>query len=189
LTAEPTTTLTAAEKRAAQVSRLLAEKDARMQQHRQRPLPAWLASRGNRCALALLPLVPLATGIYAATRPDDMVRSALLLVVAVVTVAGILLLRRSTRLLDAVPNRLLDEREIGERDRAHRHAYGFVTGLGALLALIAVADSTVDKVTGTPLVLDGGWITITMTAVLVNAMIPAAVLAWRWEEPMADTDD
>ena len=177
-----------ADVRAEQLRRMLAEKDARMQQLRHRTLPAWLARRGNRRAVALLPVVPLACGIYAGTLPDTVLRSALMASVAAVCVIGILLLRRVTRLLDAVPDRLLDEREIDERNRAYRRAHALVVGLLGLLAVLAVTDGTWRKVTGTALMSGDGWLPVTMTAMLVAGMIPAAVVAWRWEEPADDPD-
>lgn len=172
-----------AERRAAQVRQMRAEMDARLQHKRERALPSWLANRRNRRAVALLPLLPLACGLYAGTRPDDILRSTLLALVALGSVAGILLLRRATRLLDAVPDRLLDEREIGERNDAYRRAHALLVGLLALLTALAVADGTVLKLTGSPLIPGDGWLPVTMTAMLVGGMIPAAVVAWRWTEP------
>jgi len=180
---------TAAEQRAAQLSELLAQKDARMQHLRQRPLPTWLASRRNRRAMALLPAVPLIGGMYAGTMPDSMARATLMVVVVAVICGGGLLLRRVSRLLDVAPDRLLDEREAGERDDAYRRAHNLVVGLLALLALMAIADGTMRKVADSPLVDGDGWISITVTAVLVGTMMPAAVLAWRRSDPLDDIDD
>jgi hypothetical protein len=175
-----------ADKRSAQLNRLLAEKDARIRRHRDRPLPGWLASRRNRRIVALTPVLPLIAGFYAGTLPDDVPRSVLMAAVAVLSVAGILLLRTATRLLDSAPDRLLDEREISERNLAYRLAHGLVVVLISLLALMAIADGLVRKAGSGSLVDGDGWISITITAVLVGAMIPAAVLAWRHTEPLAE---
>jgi hypothetical protein len=180
---------TIADNRAAPLSRLLAEKDARIRQHRDRPLPTWLASRRSRRALALIPVLPLAVGFFAGTLPDSVLRSALMAAVAVLSVAGILLLRTSTRLLDSAPDRLLDEREISERNLAYRLSHGLVVGLFGLLALMAIADGLARKIGSAALIDGDGWISITVTAVLVGAMIPAAVLAWRHTEPLGDPED
>ena len=166
-----------------------AEKDAWIRRHRDRPLPAWLASRRSRRVLALAPVLPLAVGCYAGTLPDGVPRSVLMAAVAVLCVAGVLLLRTATRLLDSAPDRLLDEREISERNLAYRLAHGLVVVLISLLALMAIADGLVRKAGSGSLVDGDGWIAITITAVLVGAMIPAAVLAWRHTEPLADPED
>lgn len=173
---------TTAERRAAQMSRLIAEKEDRVRSQRERPLPAWLARRRTRRAIALSPLLPLAGGLYAGTLPDSISRSTLMAVVGAFSVTGILLLRRGTRLLDAAPDHLLDEREIAERNAAYRLTHRFTVALLGLLALLAIADGTVRKATGTALIDGDGWIPITLTAMLVGAMIPAAVLAWRHTE-------
>jgi hypothetical protein len=180
---------TIADERAARLSRMLAEKDARIRQHRERPLPAWLASRRSRRALALAPILPLAVGFYAGTLPDTILRSSLMAAVAVLSVALILLLRIGTRLLDSAPDRLLDEREISERNLAYRLAHGLVVALFSLLALMAIADGVVRKTADAALVDGDGWISITITAMLAGAMIPAAVLAWRHNEPHGDIED
>ncbi|WP_229071013.1 hypothetical protein [Actinoplanes sp. DH11] len=180
---------TAAEDRAAQLSRLLAEKDDQLRLHRERPLPGWLADRRSRRAAALLPVLPLAGGLFAGTLPDTVFRSTLMTAVAALSVAGILLLRRATRLLDAVPDRLLDEREITERNAAYRLSHNVVLALLSVLALMAVADGAMRKVADSALIEGDGWIPIMVTAVLVGTMIPAAVLAWRYTEPLDDTDD
>jgi hypothetical protein len=139
--------------------------------------------------MALLPVLPLVGGLYAGTMPDTLVRTGLMTAVVTVSVVGGLLLRPATRMLDVVPDRLLDEREVGERDNAYRRAHGLVVGLMVLLAMMAVADGTTRKVTGSPLVEGDGWIAITLTAMLVSTMMPAAVLAWRCEEPLDDAED
>lgn len=180
---------TASDRRDLRAGELRAEMDARLVASRQRPLPAWLASRGNRRAVALLPLLPLAAGLFAGTLEDSILRSALLAAVAALLVAAILLLRWATRLLDAVPDRLLDEREIGQRDAAYKAAHPVVVALLTLLVLVGIADGTAMKLTGLPLVPGDGWLPITLTAMLVSTTVPAAVLAWRWVDPPADGAD
>jgi hypothetical protein len=162
------------------------------------------AGRRNRRTLAVFPVLPLAVGFYAGTLPDSMLRSALMTTVAALSIAGILLLRTGTRLLDSVPDRSLDEREISEREisereisereisereLAHRMSHGLVVTLISLLAAMAVADGVVRKTTAASLVDGDGWISITITAVLVGVMIPAAVLAWRHTGDPVGTDD
>lgn len=180
---------TTAEKRAAQLNRLLAEKDARMQLDRERPLPPWLASRRNRRIMAVFPVLPLAVGFYAGMLPDTMLRSALMMSGALLAMAGVMTLHRSTRLLNAVPDRLLDEREIGERNVAYRRSHNLVLALMGLLLAMAIADSTMRKIADAALVEGDGWIWITFTAMTVASMVPAAVQAWRYSEPLDDTDD
>jgi hypothetical protein len=165
--------------------------------------------RRNRRTLAVFPVLPLAVGFYAGTLPDSMLRSALMTTVAALSIVGILLLRTGTRLLDSVPDRSLDEREISEREisereisereiserdisereLAHRMSHGLVVTLISLLAAMAVADGVVRKTTAASLVDGDGWISITITAVLVGVMIPAAVLAWRHTGEPVGTDD
>jgi hypothetical protein len=157
------------------------------------------AGRRNRRTLAVFPVLPLAVGFYAGTLPDSMLRSALMTTVAALSIVGILLLRTGTRLLDSVPDRSLDEREISEREisereisereLAHRMSHGLVVTLISLLAAMAVADGVVRKTTAASLVDGDGWISITITAVLVGVMIPAAVLAWRHTGDPVGTDD
>lgn len=157
--------------------------DFRLQAQRLAPLPGWLTGRARRRAVACLPPLALLTcGLLAATRPDDTVHTVLLGATAVLAVAGILLLRRASRLLDAVPDRLLDEREIGERNTAHRHAHGLTIGLLALLSLLAIADASLTRATGDRLIPGDNWIQVLVTATLVACMLPAAVIAWRWTE-------
>jgi hypothetical protein len=122
----------------------------------------------HRRAVALFPILPLATGFFAGTLPDSIVRSALMAAVAVLAVAGFLLLRTGARPLDARGG-----------SEVHRRSHGLVVALIGLLAAMAVADGLVRKVTGVPLVDGDGWISITVTAVLVGALIPAAVQTWR----------
>jgi hypothetical protein len=167
---------------------LRADMDARMRARLHGPLPAWLASRRNRRAVALLPPAVLACGLLTAVRPDDTVGTFLMLGTLLLGVSGILLLRRASRLLDAVPDRLLDEREIGERDAAYRRAHTVTVSMLALLWLFAIADGTVAKLTGAELVVGDNWIHVLLTAMLVATMTPAAVIAWQFTDPIDDND-
>ncbi|MBG0567325.1 hypothetical protein [Actinoplanes aureus] len=176
------------ENRAARMSRLVADKDARVQDHRQRPLPAWLAGRGTRRAIAVLPVLPLAGGLVAGTMADSLARTTVMVVVVTLCVGLLLLLRQASRMLDAVPDRMLDEREVGERDNAHRRAHALTVGLLTVLVLVAIADGVMRKTGGSSLIDGDGWINVTLTAMLVGAMMPAAVLTWRGSEPLDDLD-
>ncbi|MEU4693990.1 hypothetical protein [Actinoplanes sp. NPDC023714] len=168
---------------------LRAEMDARIQQQREAPLPGWLASRPRRRLLAVVPPVAvLACGIVTATRPDDTLGTVLLALTAVLAAAGILTLRRASRLLDAVPDRLLDEREIGERNAAHRVAHGVTVGLFAVLFLLAVADGLAGRSSGSELIPGDNWIQVMVTGMLVATMIPAAVITWRRPDPIGPED-
>lgn len=160
--------------------------DARLAAERLRPLPAWLTSRGQRRAVALLPTLPLVCGLVAGVLPDGGTQTTLIALTATVSVLTILLLRRTTRLLDAVPDRFLDEREIDERNDAYRRAYQLVGMLLFLLAALAVADGTLTRTSGPELVPGDGWVRILVTSALVATMVPAAVAAWRWVD---ETDD
>ena len=169
---------TTAERRA----ELRAQTDAHLAELRERPLPGWLASRRNRRALALLPAVTLACGLVAATSGDGPLLLVALPAVSLSAVVAILLLRRATRLLDSAPDRLLDEREVGVRDDAHRRAHHLVLGLLTGGWLLALADRVVERDGGAELVTGDGWIFLFITLLLVVSALPAAVLAWRYEE-------
>jgi hypothetical protein len=88
-----------------------------------------------------------------------------------------------------ISEREISERDISERELAHRMSHGLVVTLISLLAAMAVADGVVRKTTAASLVDGDGWISITITAVLVGVMIPAAVLAWRHTGDPVGTDD
>jgi drug/metabolite transporter (DMT)-like permease len=183
VTSQPPATTTA------RAQELRAEMDARLQDQRNAPLPGWLAGRTRRRVLAVLPpAVVLACGLAAAARPDDTAGILLMLLTAVLAVAAILLLRRASRLLDAVPDRLLDEREIGERNAAHRTAHGVTVILFGLLAVVAIVDGLVTRSTGDRLIPGDNWIQVLITGMLVATMIPAAVITWRWSDLSDETD-
>jgi hypothetical protein len=178
---EPSTT-------AERVAELRAEMDARIQARRDAPLPGWLSRRSYRRAVATVPPVTvLVCGLLTATRPDDALGTVLLGATAAFAAAGLLLVRRASRLLDEVPDRLLDEREIGERDAAHRHAHGLTIGLLTLVTLIAIADGVLARSGGTALIPGDNWIQVLVTTTLVAGMIPAAVIAWSWTD-LTDED-
>ncbi|MDI6100217.1 hypothetical protein QLQ12_16555 [Actinoplanes sp. NEAU-A12] len=173
---------------AERVLELRTEMDARIQAQRHAPLPRWLAHRSTRRAIAAgPPLTVLACGLLTATRPDDAVGTALLGATAALALASLLLLRRASRLLDTAPDRLLDEREIGERNAAHRRAHALTIGLFALLMIVAVADALMTRSGGAALIPGDNWIQVMVTAMLVAGMIPAAVMAWRWTD-LTDED-
>ncbi|GAA4953729.1 hypothetical protein [Actinoplanes utahensis] len=164
---------------AEQVHALRTEMDARIRAQREAPLPGWLAGRTARRIVAVVPPTAVLTcGLLTATRPDDTIGTVLLAVTAVLAVGALLLLRKAVRLLDSVPDRLLGEREISERNAAHRRAHGLTIGLFTLLTLVAIADGVMGRSGGTPLIPGDNWIQVLVTATLVAGMIPAAVMAW-----------
>src|SRR5690349_17620263 len=119
--------------RAERVRRRRAEMESVLDTQRQRPLPAWLSSRRSRRALAMLPIPLLMCGLIAGTLRHQVGQGVVILALVWASAALMVLLRRATRLLDAMPDRLLDEREICERNDASRHAYRLVTALLLLL--------------------------------------------------------
>ncbi|MEV4281122.1 hypothetical protein [Actinoplanes xinjiangensis] len=165
------------------------QQETRIQAQRHADLPKWLARRSYRRAVASVPPTALLTcGLLTATRPDDAVGTGLLGATAVLGITSLLLLRQASRLLDEVPDRFLDEREIGERNAAHRRAHALTLALFILITLIAIIDSIMIGNSGTPLIPGDNWIQVLMTATLVAGMIPAAVIAWRWTD-LADEAD
>jgi hypothetical protein len=160
---------------------LRARADAALEQRRARPVPAWLTSRRNRRALALVPLAVLMVGIGAGVAPDGVLRAALEFSAIALGLAGTQL-RRVTRLLDAMPDRLLDEREIAERNDASRRAYHLATGTAGVLFLAAAASDVVFRVTGSALISAGGWVPALLGGFLAVTIIPSAVAAWRWKD-------
>ena len=160
-----------------------ARQKTRIQAQRHADLPKWLARRSYRRAIASVPPTALlACGLLTATRPDDAVGTALLGATGVLGITSLLLLRQASRLLAEAPDQFLDEREIGERNAAHRRAHGLTLGLLVLLTLIAITDGVMTRNTGTPLIPGDNWIQVLVTATLVASMIPAAVIAWQWTD-------
>lgn len=179
-TSRPSTAQRSAELRAAT--------HARLQQQRQRPLPGWLAARGRRRVLALSPALVFAVGLAAAVLADTL-GLLLMMVVAALGIAGVLLLRRATQMLDVAPEGLLDEREISQRDRAYRDAFHLTLALAFALWMLAVADGFVTKAASTGLFDGDGWINLTLASFFTVFMLPAAALTWRWQAPLEDPED
>ncbi|MGY1846079.1 hypothetical protein [Blastococcus sp. SYSU DS1021] len=179
-TSRPTTAQRSAELRAAA--------QARMQQKRQRPLPGWLTAPGRRRALALVPAIIFTVGVVAAVLADTL-GLLLMMLVAVLGMAGVLVLRRATQMLDAAPEVLLDEREISQRDRGYRDAFHLTLAFLFVLWVLAIADGVATK-TGTTGLFDGdGWIYLTLASFFTISTLPAAALTWRWQAPLDDQDD
>ncbi|MFC7402418.1 hypothetical protein [Citricoccus sp. GCM10030269] len=158
---------------------LRAAAQAHMQQQRQRPLPGWLAVPGRRRALALAPAVIFIIGVIAAILADTL-GLLLMMVVAVLGIAGVLVLRRATQMLDTAPEDLLDEREISQRDRGYRDAFHLTLALLFVMWVLAVADGFIAKVGNTGLFDGDGWIFLTLASFFAIFMLPAASLTWRW---------
>ena len=170
------------------LAELRAEKEAWLQQQRQRPLPAWLESRRNRRALALAPLVTFVLGVVVAAAGDGLTGLALMLGVMVLGAVTTVLLRRVTRMLDAAPEALLDEREVSQRDRAYRRGFHLTTALLGALTLLAVLDDVWAEVSTGRLFREADWIHLMLVSSVAASMLPAAVLAWTWQAPL-DLDD
>lgn len=162
---------------------LRAQMEARIQHHRQRPVPLWLASRGRRRGLALIPAATFVLGVLAASFVPSGVGLVLLLLMSLSGAAGMMLLRRVTQLLDAAPPGLLDEREIPQRDQAYRRAHWLTLTLVGVMYLLAVVDVFMTGESDTPVLRGVGWILLTLTAGVTVSMLPAAALAWSWDVP------
>lgn len=166
-----------------------ADVETRVQQHRQRHLPAWLRKRSIQRFLALTPALILALGVLAATIDS---RYGAMLVLILATLCGsacTILLRRITQMVDTAPLALLDEREIAQRHHGHQRAFLWVLILlGTLCALAVVDYATADTF---QFFSDVGWICLLLVAFCAASMLPAAALAWSWEAPqdLDDTDD
>ncbi|MBB2903121.1 hypothetical protein FHR75_003963 [Kineococcus radiotolerans] len=159
---------------------------ARLQEQRQQPLPAWLATRTARRALALLPAATFASGVLAATVGDfDPGLVAFAIAPASYALA---VLRRATRMLDDAPENLLDEREISDRDHAYRRGFRLTLLLLGALAVLAVLDNLLADEAGMQIVETGGWTTLLVASFLTATMLPAAALAWTWREPVLEAD-
>lgn len=174
--------------RAQRSADMRAAAQAYMQRQRQRPLPGWLAVPGRRRALALVPAVIFTVGVVAALIADTL-GLLLMMLVAVLGMAGILVLRRATQMLDAAPEGLLDEREISQRDRGYRDAFHLTLALLFVLWLLAIADGFVAKIGVTGLFDGDGWIYLILASFFTVSTLPAAALTWRWQAPQDDQDD
>ena len=159
---------------------------ARLQEERQQPLPAWLATRTARRALALLPAATFAVGVLAATVGGGF---ALISALTGLCAYALAVLRRATRMLDNVPEDLLDEREISDRDHAYRRGFNLTLSLLGALALLAVLDNVLAQETGVQLLENSGWPVLVGATFLTASMLPAAALAWTWRDPMDEDDD
>ncbi|WP_432489430.1 hypothetical protein [Kineococcus sp. SYSU DK018] len=170
-------------------ARLRAEMEARVQEQRRQPLPAWLATRTTRRVLALLPVATFTLGVCAAVAGGGALTALLGGVTSLLGATGVVQLRRATRMLDNAPEGLLDEREISERDHAYRHGFRLtLVLLGALLAL-AVLNGFLAQETDVELVGSVGWMALLFASFLTAGMLPAAALAWNWCAPVDEVDD
>jgi hypothetical protein len=155
---------------------------ARLQEERQQPLPAWLATRTARRALALLPVATFAIGVLAAAAGGGFPTAMISVAVALVSYA-LAVLRRATRMLDNTPENLLDEREISDRDHAYRRGFRLTLVLLGALTLLAGLDSFLAEEAGVQLFDTVGWVVVLVASFLTATMLPAAALAWTWREP------
>jgi hypothetical protein len=155
---------------------------ARLQEQRQQPLPAWLATRTARRALALLPVATFAIGVLAAAAGGGFPTAMISVAVALVSYA-LAVLRRATRMLDNTPENLLDEREISDRDHAYRRGFRLTLVLLGALTLLAGFDSFLAEEAGVQLFDTMGWVVLLVASFLTATMLPAAALAWTWREP------
>ncbi|WP_432543991.1 hypothetical protein [Kineococcus sp. SYSU DK002] len=169
-------------------SNLRAASHARLQEQRQQPLPAWLATRTARRALALLPVATFALGVLAATAGGGF-NTALISGATALTSYALAVLRRATRMLDNVPENLLDEREISDRDHAYRRGFRLTLLLLGALTLLAVLNSFLVQEAGVQLFEPVGWMVLLVASFLTATMLPAAALAWNWREPVLEPDD
>lgn len=159
---------------------------ARRQEQRQQPLPAWLATRTARRALALLPGATFAIGVLAATVGGGF---SLISGLAALSACALAVLRRATRMLDDAPEDLLDEREISDRDHAYRRGFTLIMWLLSVLTILAVLDSLLAQEAGVQLLKPSGWPVLVGATFLTATMLPAAALAWTWREPVLESDD
>lgn len=173
--------------RAQRGAELRAEVQVRTQQHRQRPLPGWLAAPGRRRALALVPAAIFLVGVVAAILADTL-GLLFMMLVAILGMAGILVLRRATQMLDAAPEALLDEREISQRDRGYRDAFHLTLTLLSVLWMLAFADGFLAKVGATGLLDGDGWIYLILASLFTTFTLPSAALTWRWQAPLDDQE-
>jgi hypothetical protein len=167
---------------------LRAEMEERIQRQRQRPVPPWLASRGRRRGLALVPAATFLLGGLAAPFGASAPGFLLMILASLCGAAGTLLLRRATQMLDAAPLGLLDEREIVQRNQAYRRGHWLTLALVGVMWLMAVIDGFVMN-SDAPVLSCVGWVFLTLAALLAISMLPAAALAWVWETPPDTGED
>lgn len=161
---------------------------ARLQEQRQQPLPAWLATRTTRRALALLPAATFTLGALAATAAGGL-NPALISVATALASYALAVLRRATQMLDNAPENLLDEREISDRDHAYRRGFRLTLLLLGALTLLAVLNRFLAQETGLQLFETVNWMVLLVASLLTATMLPAAALAWTWREPVLEPDD
>lgn len=166
-----------------------AEVEVRVQQHRQRQLPAWLRTRSTQRLLALTPAFIFALGVLAATLDSSTGALLVLILATLCGSAGTILLRRITQMVDTAPLALLDEREIAQRHHGHQRAFLWVLILIGTLCALAVIDHTTASTF--QFFGDLSWIYLTLVAFIAASMLPAAALAWSWEAPqdLGDIED
>ncbi|WP_432570717.1 hypothetical protein [Kineococcus sp. SYSU DK005] len=169
-------------------ARRRADKTLDLQRQRREPLPRWLATRTSRRALALLPVLTLTLGVLAAVAGGGALTALLIGTTSVVGSCAIATLRRVSGMLDAAPEELLDEHELGERDRAYRRGFRLTLVLLGVLALLAVVDGALVQESGTHLIGSVGWMALTFAAFWTAGMLPAAALAWHWHTPADETE-
>ncbi|HEX2312578.1 MAG TPA: hypothetical protein VHJ17_02525 [Thermomonospora sp.] len=169
------------QERRAILDAIRADQDDRRRARRTRPLPRWLTRPGARRALAAVAVVPFACGTVGAyLAPESLPALAVQGVGLVGLAAGLTLLRRATRLLTEVPDGDLDERELGERDRALGAAYVLLFCCVGVLALAALADG--------PLLDVRAWEPMVLGTLFTALLLPSAAAAWRWSDPDEDDD-
>ncbi|WP_432484099.1 hypothetical protein [Kineococcus esterisolvens] len=168
---------------------LRAATQARLQEQRQQPLPAWLATRTARRALALLPMATFALGVLAATAGGGFNTAVLSAATSLLASYAIVALRRATRMLDNAPESLLDEREISDRDHAYRRGFRLTLLLLGALTVLTVLNSFLAQEAGVQLFESVGWMALIFASLLTATMLPAAALAWNWREPALEPDD
>ncbi|XVQ08334.1 hypothetical protein ACQP1W_38110 [Spirillospora sp. CA-255316] len=165
----------APEERRALLDGVRDDKEERRRVRRARPVPRWLARPGARRALAAIAVVPFACGMVTAyLAPESLPAVAAQAAGVAGLVAGLVLLRRATRLLTEVPDADLDERELGERDRALGTAYAALACCVGVVVLAAIADG--------PLLDARAWEPMVIGTLFTALLLPSAAAAWRWHE-------
>ena len=156
---------------------LRVEMEDRLGDSRQRPIPVWLRKPTARVALTFSPAITFSLGVAAAFTAQHTLGIVFLILALVSGATGTIFLRRATNMLDNAPHRLLDERELAQRNRAFGHAFKLALAIVGILWALAVIDQFL---TG-PTHLIGGyaWMFITLTALVTMSMLPAAVLLWN----------
>ncbi|MFC5931647.1 hypothetical protein D6T64_05435 [Cryobacterium melibiosiphilum] len=152
------------------------EMQDRLEDSRQRPLPSWLRKPIARIALTFSPAITFSLGIAAAFSAQNSLGLVLLSLALVTGATGTIFLRLAINRLDNAPRKVLDERELAQRNRAFGRAFQLALAIVGMLWALAV----IDQFAAGPIQLLGGnsWIFITLTAVVTMTMVPAAVILW-----------